>query len=481
MTLSYLDYGYNELPYNEYPEGTTVRAGSMGWQCQFVISPEPATGMQAESVVANGHAIGMQTEFNINDFVSARGWQALFSITDALKPTAWQDLNVITNPLAKAWQAEFFINDKLYTNAFEAKQNPLIHSVADVYNLGGYNEDPYNAPAFNVNTAWQYEGRVSDTIPYGWQAQFVIDKATAFGWQDKGVISITPARGWQADSITVANVGWQCRIQIYNTDNLRVLYDFPSRGSDGLSWTASSTMAGDFNVNNLNTDFVEQVWRSASGVKSVNLTSDTDLPQGVFLDTLAILNHNLTTSAVVTLIGSDNPGFSPVGITIPLTMERLNSYYIAPELPLNGYRYWRLNIDDPTNPNDYLEIGVIVFGEAIIFQGECFVDEVRYGRTNFKDSVKTEGNTNVMNNRGTKKRVGLSFQKIKFGGGNYRNLQTIYDEALTILKALWIPTPQYPSRFATFAKLVEIPEETHNDKGEDSNYVDFDINLDEAE
>jgi len=481
MTLSYLDYGYNELPYNEYPEGTTVRAGSMGWQCLFVINPEPAVGMQAESIVGNGHAIAMQAEGYINDFITALAWQAQFVIADALKAIGWQDLNVITNPKAYAWQTEFHINERLRSMGFEFKYNKLIHSVADVYNLGGYNEDPYNAPAFNVNTAWQYEGRLSDTIPYAWQTQFVIAGSKKIGWQDKGVISIEPAYGWQADSITVQNLGWQARVQLYNTDNLRILLDFPSRGTNGLSWNASSTMAGDFGVNNLNTDFVEQIWRGASGVKSVNLTCDTGLPQGVFLDTFAMLNHNLTTSAVVTLIGSANPGFSPIGTTIALTMERVNSYYIAPELPLNGYRYWRLNIDDPTNPDDSLFIGTVIFGESIIFHGECFVDQVTYGRTNFKDSVKTEGYTNVMNNRGTKKRVSLSFQKIAFGGGNYRNLQTIYSEAETVLKALWIPTPQYPSRFAVFAKLVEIPDETHNDKGVNSNYVDFDINLDESQ
>ena len=127
----------------------------------------------------------------------------------------------------------------------------------------------------------------------------------------------------------------QVLIALYNTNRLRVLMDFPSRGTTGTNWTANSTEPGDFSVNNLNTDIVEQVWRSSAGTKTgIVLTCDTQVPQGVFMDTFAMLGHNLTTSASILLEGSTSAGFASIGISIPITSRRDNIYYISPQLPL---------------------------------------------------------------------------------------------------------------------------------------------------
>lgn len=293
------------------------------------------------------------------------------------------------------------------------------------------------------------------------------------------------AIGVQFKALRVSAIGAQIRAAIYNTTNLRVMCEFPSRG-DGNNWTASSTKASStdsFDVLNLNTDIVEQYWRSDDAViTGILLDCDVGAGNVVFLDTLALLNHNITTSANVTLIGSDNPGHAPIGKATTLLMEDSENFiHIEPELPTVGYRYWRIAIDDNTQSDNHIRIGTIVFGQALIFAGECFVDRVRKTPVNFADSVPTEGFTNVQNDRGIKNKIRLEFRNIRFNGPNFDKLNDeVFLAARTILKCLWIPTPQFPLRFMTFAKMTRIPEQLHNVKGEDLDYIDFVIETDES-
>lgn len=283
----------------------------------------------------------------------------------------------------------------------------------------------------------------------------------------------------QALFIVSSVLGTQVTLAIYNVTNLRILYDFPSRGTSGTNWSviAGGTETGDFSVNNLNTDIVEQVYRATA--KTVSIQCDTEISQGIFNDTVAILGHNFTTSAIVLMQGSNDSGFASVGVSEVLDVERENMFWIADSLPLASYRYWRFTITDTTNA-DNLQIGTIVFGSSIIFSGECFVDTVVRRKTHFADRVRTEGFTSVSNDRALKRAVSLTFKSLNYNRDNYSNLSTVIDEARTSLKCLWIPTPEFPSRFAVFGKLSEIPVETHKVIGSDADYIDLDITVDEA-
>lgn len=301
--------------------------------------------------------------------------------------------------------------------------------------------------------------------------------------------SICAGIGAQVEVKQLVGTGAQVRVAIYNTTNLRIMCSFPSRG-DGTNWTSSSTEASttnSFDILNVNSDIVEKYWRSSAGIKTgIQLDCDAGAGNSIFLDTLAFLNNNLTSSANVLITGSDNVGHAPAGNTINLTIDNTavsegNFVYISPTLPIEGYRYWRINIDDNTNSEDHIRIGTIVFGEAIIFNNECFVDRVKKIPVNFKDTVLTEAFTNVANDRGIKKRVRLDFRNIRFNGGNWDKLNDdVFNQARTILKCLWVPTPEFPLRFMTFAKLTRIPEENHNVKSEDKDYITFTIETDES-
>lgn len=351
----------------------------------------------------------------------------------------------------------------------------------------GYANSGYaNAPYANANVPATYlaaQAQIVNTKKSYLAAQAQVIKFGSSGVAAQGNIRFENNLRFvaaQAKIVGLKFVAAQTRIIQYNTDRLRVLTEFPSRGLSLNNWSATSTALGDFSPQNLNTDIVEQVWRSGIGaVTNQELICDTGVTQGVFVDTFAILNHNFTGSASIFLDGSNSATFSGVIETVGVTLENKNCYWVAPLLPTNSYRYWRVRLSDPAN--SYLEIGTIVFGSSIVFVGECFTDVVEFGRKQFVDQVQTEAFTNVKNDRGQKRYLALDFKQIAFQKSNYKNLESIIENQSTLLKCLWIPTPKYASRFAMFAKMSELPRESHNDRGELNDYIDMKISLDEAE
>lgn len=330
--------------------------------------------------------------------------------------------------------------------------------------------------------AIQFLGFLTKQPNEGTQFEGVITKERKKGIQFEGYLTKDKPLGVQFDSVYEKVSALQFRSALYNTTNLRVLLDFPSRGVDGINWTSTSTApssSNSFSQNNLNTDIVEQYWRSEDGVTSVTLTCDTQLAQGVYNDTVALLNHNLSGSATIRLEAS-NDNFNTIPFATSINVEPINSYYIAPTIPTNSYQYWRFIIQDPGSFDGFLRIGTIVFGSAIIFTNESFVDRVRYGKQQFVDKVYTEGFSNVSNDRGKKAFLELEFRSILYGRQNYYNLSEIFRVAGVILKALWIPVPLQASRFALFGKLDQLPSEEHNYKGADADFVDYQIRVDES-
>lgn len=287
------------------------------------------------------------------------------------------------------------------------------------------------------------------------------------------------ATGMQALIAIARSMGMQGRVVIYNVNRLRILKDFPSRGLDGLTWTASSTATGDFLANNLNTDIVEQVWRSIATVTNITLVCDTQITQGVLVDTLAMLNHNLSSSAVMTLEGSTSPTFVSIGFTTALTWAQRDIFFIAPTFPTTQFRYWRISINDPNNADGYIQIGTILFGTSIIFlQG--YADRPTKQKRHFSDKVATEGFTNASNNRALKFAVTLDFPALDYTMSDWANLSTVIDDCRTSLKALWIPDPQKPNRLSVFGKLADMPTETHDDKGLSADNVALTVTVDES-
>jgi hypothetical protein len=293
--------------------------------------------------------------------------------------------------------------------------------------------------------------------------------------------------GMQANMVAVKLTGMQAAMIVYNITQLRILGpDFASRGTaslGGANWTSMQPIAaGHFSPNNLNTDVLEERTQTDAITALWELRCDTGIPQGAFVDTVAILEHNFTRSARVTLQGTNDPTWGSVGSSIVMVTEIKNMFYIAPTLPNQSFRYWRFIIEDSTNPDtDGLKIGVIVFGASKMFTlRENFEIPVKWGKVHYKDTTDVEGYTTASNDRGIRKTLGLDFSNLKYDGGNYAMLEEFFDTAKTDLKCLIIPRPTRPSSLAVFAKLQSLPDEQHQANDDNNHYVTFSLDWDES-
>jgi hypothetical protein len=342
-------------------------------------------------------------------------------------------------------------------------------------------ESPYLGTTALYNMGAQFEAENTDKKAFGLQFKGLITQNKDTGTQFFGKITNENILGAQFNAIQEARLGAQFRVVIYNTSQLRFLSDFASRGTSGTNWTASSTASSAsnaFSVNNLNTDIVEQVWRSGVG-GSQTLTCDTESgASGVFVDTFAILNHNLTQGATI-LLQASNDNFATTPLNEDIILEPENAYWISPALPITAYRYWRINIVDTSNPDNFIQIGTIIFGSSTIFNMlENFNDDVRFGLKQFEDRVYTKGFTNVSNDRGQKKFLELNFTDLRYKDSNFKNLRELFKTHGSLLKVLYVPIPTEPSAFAVFSKLEKLPEESHKQMGE--RYVSLTLNMDES-
>lgn len=513
MPITINEFGYLETPYlSEFPYLQPAREDALGIQFNAVSFVENLKAIQTKSEIIFDGKIGLQWQGFIQNKVKNLAQQHEQKI-EAMDLVAWQTnvLNTQNETLATQWVNKFYTDKNFAIQFFAELSTPkdvsvqfeglnsnglvtrglefraskvLPHLIAGNYlqDEPYLSEYQYLAPVYHVPMGVQFSNLLTKDKKTGIQLQQQITTQKTKAIQFQGKIIKDGPRGLQFNSVYEKIVALQFRAVLYNTTNLRVLMDFPSRGTTGQNWTSTNTApssSNSFSPYNLNTDIVEQYFRTEFGVNSVTLTCDTELAQGVYNDTVGILNHNLSGSASIQMEAS-NDNFNTIPFVTSIRVEPINSYYIAPTLPLTSYRYWRFIISDPGSVDNFIRVGTIVFGSAIIFTNESFVDRVRYGKQQFVDKVYTEGFTNVSNDRGKKAFLELEFRNITYGRKNYNNLTEIFSYAGIVLKSLWIPVPLQASRFALFGKLDQLPQEEHNYKGADSDFVDYQIRVDES-
>ena len=479
MTVITVEKGYLESePYLSGAYLTGKAEGNMGFQATIVNTDfETPLGMQAEITIEQETPLGMEAEITIVDFLDEQGMQAEITIPDFLDEQGMQAeiINVdFQNPLGM--QAEMILSNSPKEMGFEAKIDTLSHVICGGYLVQPYLQDPYLVETMCAKKGMQAAITIAEYLEeQGMQVEITI-------------ADFLDEQGMQAEIIETFDLGMQATINIYNAKKLRILCEFPSRGTAANNWTASTTEPGDFDIENVDTDITEQIWRSATGVLTgITLTDDIGVGQQLFLDTFAMLNHNLTSSALVRLDGANNPGFSPVGFSEVLQVTPDEMYFIAPELPLSGFRFWRLTIDDATNSNGFIQAGAILFGASAIFPLQCgFTDRIGFERRDFADKIQTEGFTNISNSRALKKILRLEFRSQESRGAGFKILKNVFQTFRTTQKCLWIPTPsptdqEITGKFAVFGKLSRLPAETHNNKGEpDNDFVDLTTEVDES-
>lgn len=433
---------------------------------------------QIEFKIDASKNVGEQIQFQIS--TTKPIFEQVLLVTAGSK-TVFEQVDLVTSstkPVGE--QVNRLIQDFTKTTLEQLNRGKLMHRECGGYLSFAYLTEPYLGPMFCVDVHEQVELITTVEKVVFEQVERSILATKTIREQISLRIDASKTTLEQVERLQATSKGEQITLVLYNTTNLRILCDFPSRGVSGGNWSANSTAVGDFGVANLNTDIVEQVWRSFGLVTGIVLTCDTQVVQGVFVDTVAILNHNLTTSASIVLQGSNDSGFATVGISITIISKLSNIYYISPTLPLTSYRYWRFLINDPTNTAGSMQIGTIVFGSSIIMQQTCITQSVVKSTKHFADKVATEGFTNVSNDRAIKYAIGLEIRNLSYDRGDYTRIRGVFDTARTSLKCLWIPTPQFPDRFAVFGKLSAIPPEQHNVIDANADYVSFGVEVDES-
>lgn len=442
-----------------------------GQQIRGLLSISPHYGQQALLSLFTNKVIGQQTQMNI-----------------ASSKVVGQQVKAIVNrQTTYGMQVDAFVN-KLKATGMEAYHDTLRHWLHEVYLEGDYLTEAYLVEMMCAFLGQQTRMTVAKQSTYGMQTLMTVTASKNIGQQVKMIVYTDRHYGMQVALIKALRLGQQAQMIIYNNTQFRILREFASRGTNGINWSSTSTAAGDFGPNNLNTDVEEQVFRS--GVSSIELICDTQITQGVTIDTIGIRNHNLTKNALIQVQGSNSPTFASINVTFDMSVELLHAYYIAAVAPTgvaNQNRYWKFVISDPTNPSAYVQIGCILFGTAnIISKVDEFDNPIRYGYRHFRDALQTEGFTATMNDRALKKYLRLSFSELSRKNRNNEILVDYMMAARTSLKCLIIPTPLYASRHAVFAKLKEMPEIIERDVSDmdannpEAQYLGIDFDWDES-
>lgn len=385
----------------------------------------------------------------------------------------------------------------------QAKLFPLQHWLHPKYL---YDTDPYLTESYLAAKMCAFQGmqvdqKIGDQENTGMQVQQKIDNPEDdefTGMQVDMLVNEEENTGMQVELVNTNKLGIQVNMSIYNITQLRILCEFPSRGlakqygtetpsEDNENWFTNAAMeSGDLGkLGNLNTDVLEQRIQTDDGVTTAEFRCDTGKPN-TFVNTLAILEHNITTSATITVQASDDEDFSSVKFQFTVNPTSPYAIYIAPTLPTTPARYWSITISDPQNGDNHLKVGTIIFGNSSIFSlKECFENPVIFGKRHFKDEIETEGFTNTSNDRATRRILSLKFNRLDVEGGNYQLLQEYFDFAKTDLKCLIIPTPTKPTVLTVFSKLVQLPEEQHDaidvqDNELNAHFATLDLDWDES-
>ncbi len=144
---------------------------------------------------------------------------------------------------------------------------------------------------------------------------------------------------------------------------IKFLYTNKFGGSPDI--VASSSAATNFPASNVANPFPKKVWRT-TGISQQFILFDLGSAQQLTMFTF--FKNNFTTSASVTLrahatnLGSTWAAWASSTYSQAITSFDQNAGFLS----LNQtFRYWFLGIDDPTNTNGFLELGIIFGGVSV--------------------------------------------------------------------------------------------------------------------
>ncbi len=123
--------------------------------------------------------------------------------------------------------------------------------------------------------------------------------------------------------------------------------------------TLTSSADATYPATNLKILPISKTWRSVAGVLSnVDITMDFGSAQSVNL--LALINHNLTSTATIAVAAGTTSGVSNYSNTIAWRKYDAFLYLTVSQ----SYRYWRIRITDSASTDNYIEAGYVIAASA---------------------------------------------------------------------------------------------------------------------
>ncbi len=239
------------------------------------------------------------------------------------------------------------------------------------------------------------------------------------------------------------------------------MYDETNPGVNIISVT--STADGDFAPVNLTTAALRETWRSSDVdvIQRIVIEANDD---DTIIDVFAILNHNLSENAVVTIEGNDTDNWvAPSLSAIPLTWSEKHLVLVQ---DLNtAYRYYRISILDPLNACGYIEIGRIVAGRAFTFtQNEDVTDDFTVEPADLAYQMKTEGFFRASNERVQVDRLTMKFDRLttqSSQNANYRGLVNMTRTVGITFPFLTVLDPSDPYYSLIWGQIEALPTRQH--------------------
>lgn len=122
--------------------------------------------------------------------------------------------------------------------------------------------------------------------------------------------------------------------------------------------TASSAAAA-YPATNLNVLPVSKHWRSTSDTSE---DLQIDLGAAHAIDLMGIVNHNLTSAATITVNGGSSANPNGSEYTTTITYREFDAFKLL--TATQTWRYWKFIFADPSNPDGYIKIGLVLLGDS---------------------------------------------------------------------------------------------------------------------
>ncbi len=220
--------------------------------------------------------------------------------------------------------------------------------------------------------------------------------------------------------------------------------------------SVTSTAEGDFEGWYMFNDTLRRVWRSVdTNLQEIVIQT----PDPVRIDTFAILGHNFSDLAVVTLQANSVNDFTAPPIEVNLPVSPKNMVFMN-DLGFE-LQYYKIKILDPLNDCGYIEIGRIAGGTRFEFTNcEDITDDFSISYVDYGQKLTNEGFSRPSNKKILARQLDATFAKMSTLAGqddNYVGLLDLVDNVRTTLPFLTILDPSNPNLFLAWGLFIDLP------------------------